>query len=130
MDVYQKQDRCCLHEYNIIEVDGTHVCTVCAKVADMISFGGCHNSSTFTTINSILHELCHSLHMDTCTDNIANEIYSNVIMNHRTLHKRILFPTSIYIAAKRNSVPRTLKEVSGGNRSAKQRNWLILKGYL
>ena len=78
----------------------------------MIRFGGCYNSHTFTTINPILHEFCHRLHIDTCTEHIANEIYSNAVINHRTLRKRILFPTSIYITAKRNSVPRTLTEVS------------------
>ena len=115
MESSKKQNQCCFNETNIVEIDGTLVCQKCGKVCDMVSYGTCEIYPPSTTINPTMDEFCHRLHIDPHTQNIANEIYEKIISTHKTLRKRILIPTSIYIAAKKNFVPRTLKEVSGAS---------------
>ena len=43
---------------------------------------------------------------------IANDIYSKAFANYSYLRKNILLATAVYIATKKNTVPRTLKEIN------------------
>ena len=78
----------------------------------MVCYGRCEIYPAVTTIHPSMSEFCSRLHIDPHTQDIANEIYEKAISPNKNLSKLILIPTSIYIAAKKNSVPRTLKEIS------------------
>lgn len=92
--------------------DGSFVCVNCAKVQEMMCFGNLVNSYNDVKIDPILSEFCHRLQIDTCIQTLANEIYITAITNFLSLRKLTLKSTSIYIASKKNSEPRTMKEVS------------------
>ena len=114
MEIYKRENSCCDNEKNILETtDGSFVCVNCAKVQDMVCFGNLVNSYNDVKIDPILSEFCHRLQIDTCTQTLANEIYITAITNFPSLRKLILKSTSIYIASKKNSEPRTMKEISG-----------------
>ena len=113
MEIYKRENRCCDDEINILETtDGSFVCVKCARVQDIACVGKLENSYNVVKVDPILAEFCHRLEFDTCTQNIANEIYNIAITNYPSLRKLILKSVSIYIASKKNSVPRTMKEIS------------------
>ena len=100
----------CHSDLNILATDGTHVCTQCGKVQDMICFENYVNSYQVTKVNSFLLEVCHRLEIDSITKNDANDIYNKAVVDHPYLRKNIVLPASIYIATKKHLVPRTLKD--------------------
>ena len=113
MEIYKRENICCDNEKNILETtDGSFVCVNCAKVQDMVCFGNLVNSYNDVKIDPILSEFCHRLQIDTCTQSRANEIYFTAITSFPSLRKLILKSTAIYIASKKNSEPRTMREIS------------------
>ena len=111
MDVHKKENKCCLYDYNLIELDGTNVCSKCGKVQDEICFGKDSNTNSCIVINPDITEFCHRLHIDRSTQIIANDLYNNTLSHYPSLRRRIILATSIYIATKKNTAPRTLKEI-------------------
>ncbi len=112
MEIYSEGNKCCSTECNIVETDGTHVCIQCGKVQDLLCFNNYIGSHYVKPLHSFLLEVCHRLEIDDTTKNDANEIYNEAVANYPSLRKNILISASIYIAAKKNLVPRTLKEIS------------------
>ena len=113
MEIYTKENKCSHNERDILATDGTHVCTQCGVVQDMICFENYEDSSyQITRVNPFLLEVCHRLEIDSITKNDANKIYIKAVLEYPYLRKHILMSTSIYIATKKNLVPRTLKEIS------------------
>ena len=104
--------KCCLLESNIIEIDGTCVCTQCGKVQDMITLGNSINYKHVRSWNSYITEICHRLNIDPTTEAIANDVYTKSLLKHSSLRKNILLATAVYIATKQCEVPRTLKEIN------------------
>ena len=100
MEIYTKGNKCRHSERNILETDGTHVCTQCGKVQDMICFGNFVDSYQTTLVNPFLLEVCYRLEIDSITKNGANDIYNKAVLNYPYLRKNILISTSIYIATK------------------------------
>ena len=101
MAIYPKGNQCCSSKWNIIETDGTHVCTQCGKVQDMICFENYVDRYQVTKVNPFLLEVCHRLEIDSVTQNDANDLYNNAVLDYPYLRKNILIPTSIYIASKK-----------------------------
>lgn len=114
MEIYTKGNKCCRSERNILATDGTHVCTQCGIVQDMmVCFGNYEDSyQQVTKVNPFLLEVCHRLEIDSITKNDANDIYNKTVLDYPYLRKNILISTSIYIATKKHLVPRSLKEIS------------------
>ena len=109
MDRYQDNDKCCQFEINITEVDRSYVCTKFGKVQNIVCFGNEWNPNLESEINSNVKEFCHRLHIYKTSQIIANELYNTALLEHPSLRKSIILATAIYIATKRNGVPRTLK---------------------
>ena len=112
MDAYQNETKFCTLEHNLIELDGTCVCTQCGTVKDTIMFDNSCNYRRVLSTNSFITEVCHRLNIDLHTEMIANDIYSKAFSNYSSLRKNILLATAVYIATKKNTVPRTLKEIN------------------
>lgn len=112
MEIDTKGDKCCTKECNIIEIDGTHVCNQCGIVQDMMCLEYRISYRHTTWMNPLLLEVCHRLEIDSTTENDAINIYNDTILRYPSLRKNIIIPTSVYIAAKKNFVPRTIKEIS------------------
>ena len=112
MDVYQNKNTCCVEEQNIIETDEGYVCTSCAKVQDNYCFGNFPEFLEEKKEKPELMEYCHRLNIDRSTQYVASKIYDEALSSNLTLKRTLLVATSIYIATKKNCIPRTLREIS------------------
>ena len=79
MEIYTEGNKCCRSERNILETDGTHVCTQCGKVQDMICFGNFVDSYQTTLVNPYLLEVCYCLELVRITKNHANLVLGTLI---------------------------------------------------
>lgn len=114
--VYDKgKNRCCTQEINIIEIDGTHVCTYCGLVIDTQCYyeERKYAKTNVYTNNAVLNEYCARGEIDTQTQLIAERMYKKWLVKHSTLHKNTLIACAMYVACKKNNSPRTIKEISG-----------------
>ena len=109
----KKNDRCCDHQTNIIEIDGTHVCMRCGLVSDMVCFyDDRQHVNTIRSTNALINEFCARGEIDNQSQITAEEMYEKWMNKYSTLDKTVLMACSIYIACKKNLVPRTMKEIS------------------
>ncbi|HIF02106.1 MAG TPA: hypothetical protein EYQ84_01810 [Nitrospinaceae bacterium] len=113
MAKYSKQVVCCEDEINILEVEGTHVCSKCGLVKDMLCFYNTAASNEETEPwNMFLLELCNRAEIGKSTRLSAECYYRMWAKSHSTLSKKVLLACAIYIACKNHNIPRSLKEVS------------------
>ena len=112
MEVYQNKNTCCVEEQNIIETDDGYVCTVCAKVQDNQCFRHFPEFLEERTEKPELGEYCHRLNIEKSTQYAASKIYDEALSSNLSLKRTLLLATSIYIATKKNCIPRTLREIS------------------
>ena len=107
-------NKCCAKTSNIIELDGCYVCTYSGMVQDAPCFGyefQCRDDKVLLK-NSLLDEFCHRLAVDTRTQADSESLYNDSVRKNPNIQKLKLLACSLYIACKRNSCPRTMKEIS------------------
>ena len=112
MAKYSEEVVCCEDESNILEVEGTHVCTKCGLVKDMLCFYNAIPKAESRPSNMFLLELCNRAEIDESTQISAEHYFQIWVKNHSTLSKRILSACAIYLACKKHNVPRSIKEIS------------------
>ena len=112
MEGYPRNNICCKEQKNILETDGTHVCSKCGLVNDMLCLNESNVSRTCQLQPTLLDEFCDRAGIDTRTKLIASQFYNKSVNLHPTLHKPSLLACSLYIACKKSNVPRTIKEIS------------------
>ena len=112
MEVYQNKNTCCVEELNIIKTDDGYVCTACAKVQDNPCFGNFPEFLEERKEKPELMEYCHRLNIERSTQYLASKIYDDALTSNLSLKRSLLLATSIYIATKKNCIPRTLREIS------------------
>ena len=98
---------------NLVELDGSYVCTYCGIVQDIPCFEYVlefRNEENQTT-NSLLNEFCHRLAIDSVTQFDSESLYNRSITKNPYVQKLILLSCSLYIACKKNKCPRTMKEI-------------------
>ena len=107
-----RSNTCCKEQKNILETDGTHVCSKCGLVNDMLCLNEPIVSWTCQLQPTLVDEFCDRAGIDTQSKIIANQFYNKSVYLHPTLHKPSLLACSLYIACKKGNVPRTIKEIS------------------
>ena len=91
---------------NLVELDGSFVCTYCGIVQDIPCFeyvlelGDEENQTT----NSLLNEFCHRLAIDSDTQFDSESLYNRSITKNPYVQKLILLSCSLYIACKKINV--------------------------
>ena len=105
--------RCCSDERNVTEIDGTYTCTFCGLVLDLFYINIPKEVKTFGYQNEILYEYCERGNIDSYSQSIAGKMYARYSKMYTSMHKETLIATCIYIACKRNLIPRSMKEISG-----------------
>ena len=105
--------KCCEDEINIIQIDGTYTCTICGLVLDVHYMGYDRKANTFNPRNYILDEYCQRGNIDSYSQSLAEEMFDQYSKIFPSLHKETLIATCLYIACKRNLIPRTMREING-----------------
>ena len=77
MAKYSEEVVCCEDESNILEVEGTHVCTKCGLVKDMLCFYNAIPKAESRPSNMFLLELCNRAEIDEST-HISRTLFPNM----------------------------------------------------
>ena len=108
--------RCCKNELNVIEIDGTNTCIKCGLVLDMLSFKDISPPSYVYAndyhLGDQFSEYCERGNINKETGLIAEDIFNRFCSHSTRLSKIPLMATSLYVACKKNGVPRSMKEIS------------------
>ena len=112
MAVYQNKNTCCAEQQNIIETNAGYVCIGCAKVQENHCFGDFPEFLEERREKPELMEYCHRLNIEQSTEYLASKIYDDALSYHSSMKRSLLLATSIYIATKKNKIPRTMGEIS------------------
>jgi len=112
MATHSRESICCRDEINTLEIEGTHVCSECGLVKDMLSFHESFCTEKTEAGNMILFELCNRAEIDCSTQSSAEHFYQIWVKYHPTLNKSILSACAIDVACKKHKIPRSMKEIS------------------
>ena len=108
----REAELCCDDKRNVITIEGTHTCAKCGKVLDMLTSHYTKADTIGVYTDNMILEFCERANIDPQTAYYAEKLFTKYSRKFIRLQKLPLRAASIYVACKKEGVPRTMKEIS------------------